>query len=63
VFEVRQRRSPRIFSNGVPRAAPGGAIHGEKAIELLASLVAQGMSDTPVEAPVDLGPATPRLLE
>ena len=63
VLEVCQRRSPRIFSDGVPRAAPGGAINGEDAIELLASLVAQGMSDAPVEAAVDLGPTTPRLFE
>ncbi len=34
VLEVCQRRSPRIFSDGVPRAAPGGAINGEDAIEL-----------------------------
>ena len=63
MLEVRQRRPPLIFSDGVPRAAPGRAIHGEEAIELIASRVAQSMSDAPVEAPVDLGPATPRLLE
>lgn len=63
VLEVRQRRPPRIFADGVPRAPPGGAIHGEDAIELRASRVAQGMGDAPVEAPVDLGPATARLFE
>ena len=63
VLEVRQRRSPRIFSDGVPRAASRGVVHGEDAVELAASLLAQGQSDAPVEAPIDLRPTTLRLLE
>jgi hypothetical protein len=63
VLEVRQRRSPCIVSDGVPRTVSRGVIHGEEPVELGASLLAQGQGDAPVEAPIDLRPTALRLLE
>jgi hypothetical protein len=42
VLEVRQRRSSCIFSDGVPRTASRRVVSGEDAVELRASLLAQG---------------------